>query len=272
MIKSAVTVSLVEQARKGPFVFHEDLAGACRAAADLGFDAIELFAPSGAAIRALPLARLLGDHGLALAAVGTGAGMVVHKLSLCDADASRREQAIAFIRDIISAGSEFGAPAIIGSMQGQWNEAVDRSTAIRYLRDALETLGEHAGFCGTVLNYEPLNRYETNMATTLSAGVELLTPLSTKHVRLLADLFHMNIEEASIAGALQEAGSFLGHVHFVDSNRQAAGRGHMDYPPIVAALNAIQFAGYASAEAFPIPDSNAAARQTIETFRKCFRS
>jgi sugar phosphate isomerase/epimerase len=46
----------------------------------------------------------------------------------------------------------------------------------------------------------------------------------------------------------------------------------MDYLPIASALTAIQFAGYASAEAFPVPDSNAAARQTIETFRKCFRS
>jgi sugar phosphate isomerase/epimerase len=110
------------------------------------------------------------------------------------------------------------------------------------------------------------------MATTLAQGVELLKPLATKHVRLLADLFHMNIEETSIAGALREAGSFVGHVHFVDSNRQAAGRGHMDYLPIASALTAIQFAGYASAEAFPVPDSNAAARQTIETFRKCFRS
>lgn len=272
MIKSAVTVSLVEQARKGPFVFHEDLAAACRAAADLGFDAIEVFAPSGAAIRALPISNLLRDHGLALAAVGTGAGMIVHKLSLCDADASRREQAIAFIRDIISAGSEFGAPAIIGSMQGQWNDVVDRPLATQYLQDGLQELGEYAGVCGTTLNYEPLNRYETNIATTLAQGVELLKPLATKHVRLLADLFHMNIEETSIAGALREAGSFVGHVHFVDSNRQAAGRGHMDYLPIASALTAIQFAGYASAEAFPVPDSNAAARQTIETFRKCFRS
>ena len=272
MIKSAVTVSLVEQARKGPFVFHEDLNAACRAAADFGFDAIELFAPSGAAIRALPVARLLREYGLALAAVGTGAGMVIHKLSLCDADVNRREQAAEFVRDIISAGSEFGAPAIIGSMQGQWNDVVDRPTAFQYLQDALQTLGEHAGTCGTVLNYEPLNRYETNIATTLIAGVELLKPLATKHVRLLADLFHMNIEEASIAEALREAGSFVGHVHFVDSNRQAAGRGHMDYAPIVTALNAIQFSGYASAEAFPVPDSNTAARQTIETFRTCFRS
>jgi sugar phosphate isomerase/epimerase len=271
MIKSAVTISIVEQARKGPFVFHEDLPAACRAAADLGFDAIELFAPSGEAIRALPLSKLLTDHGLKLAAVGTGAGMVVHKLSLCDADANRRTQAMAFIREIMSAGAEYGAPAIIGSMQGKWDDIVDQKTATGYLRDALQELGEHAERCGTVLHYEPLNRYETNMATTLSAGAELLKPLATKHLRLLADLFHMNIEETSIAGALRDAGKLVGHVHFVDSNRQAAGRGHMAYAPIVEALKQISYDGYASVEAFPIPDSMTTAQQTIETFRTCFR-
>jgi len=272
MIKSAITVSIVEQARKGPFVFHDDVAGACRIASELGFDAVELFAPSADAIRALPLKELLKQHNLKLAAVGTGAGMVVHKLQLCDSDSSRRGQAEIFIRDIMSVGAEFGAPAIIGSMQGKWDDVVDQLTATGYLRDALQNLGEHAESLGTKLIYEPLNRYETNVANTMAQGVTLLKPLATKSVKLLADLFHMNIEEVNIADALRDAVDFIGHVHFVDSNRQAAGRGHMDFTPIASALSAIHYAGYASAEAFPIPDSLTTARQTIETFRKCFRS
>ncbi len=272
MIKSAVTISLVEQARKGPFVFHDDLEAGCRAASELGFDAIELFAPSAAVIQSLPLKSLLSSHELKLAAVGTGAGMVIHKLSLCDADSSRRRQATDFIKSIISAGAEFGAPAILGSMQGRWDDVVPQTTALRYLQDALEELGEHAKARGVVLHYEPLNRYETNMANTMAAGVDLLRPLATKNVRLLADLFHMNIEEASIAAAIVECGPWLGHVHFVDSNRQAAGRGHLDFAPISKALREVGYVGYASAEAFPIPDSMTAARQTIESFRRWFRS
>ena len=271
MIKSAITVSIVEQARKGPFVFHDSVPDACRVAAELGFDAVEVFAPSAAAIRSLPLADLLSRHSLKLAAVGTGAGMVVHKLQLCDADSSRRQKAEEFIREIMTAGAEFGAPAIIGSMQGKWDDVVGQPTATGYLRDALQRLGEYAESLGTTVIYEPLNRYETNMATTMGQGIELLRPLATKSVKLLADLFHMNIEETSISQALKDAGSYIGHVHFVDSNRQAAGRGHMDFGPIAAALESIGYDGYASAEAFPIPDSLTAARQTIETFRKCFR-
>lgn len=271
MIKSAVTVSIVEEARKGPFVFHDDVGAACKKAAELGFDAVELFAPSADAINALPLSDLLQEYGLQLAAVGTGAGMVIHGLHLCESDAGRRKSALDFIRGIISAGAQFGAPAIIGSMQGRWNETTDQPTATARLRESLEILGSHAADHNVPLIYEPLNRYETNLATTMEQGVELLRPLTTDNVVLLADLFHMNIEEFNIAAAIQVTGSMIGHVHFVDSNRQAAGRGHMDYSPIAAALRDIGYDGYASAEAFPIPSSDEAARQTIETFQAVFR-
>lgn len=270
MIKSAVTVSIVEQARKGPFVFHDDVATASEKAAALGFDAIELFAPSAAAINALPLKDLLTEHQLQLAAVGTGAGMVVHGLHLCDADPARRSQARDFIKGIIEAGAPFQAPAIIGSMQGRWDAVTDQDTALGYLRESLEELAGHAASLNVPLIYEPLNRYETNLATTMKQGVELLQPLQADNVLLLADLFHMNIEETSIADGLRDGGRHIGHVHFVDSNRQAAGRGHMDYAPIAQALNEIGYDGYACAEAFPIPDSDEAARQTIETFRAVF--
>ncbi|HAP06321.1 MAG TPA: sugar phosphate isomerase [Planctomycetaceae bacterium] len=270
MIRSAVTVCLVEQARRGPFVFHQDLPAACTAAAQLGFDAIELFAPSAEHIRQLPLRRLLETHGLGLAAAGTGAGMLIHQLSLCDADPARRRQAEQFIAEIIDVAAEFQAPAIIGSMQGRWNDQTDRTTALSMLSESLGRLGSRAAQAGTILLYEPLNRYETNLCTTLQQGCELIAQCGSTAVRLLADLFHMNIEEASLHSALLEAGSAVGHLHFVDSNRQAAGLGHIDFTPIAAALKQMRWQGYASAEAFPLPDSQIAAEQTIQTWRRLF--
>jgi sugar phosphate isomerase/epimerase len=121
------------------------------------------------------------------------------------------------------------------------------------------------------LIYEPLNRYETNLANTVEAGVAILQGLSTGNVTLLADLFHMNIEESNIAAAIRQGAGRIGHVHFVDSNRRAAGFGHLDYAPIAEALRAISYQGYASAEALPLPDPEGAARQTIQSFRRVFQ-
>ena len=272
MIRSAVTVSLVSEARGGPFVFWHDLPAACRTAKELGFDGIEVFPPSPDVVDAGPLRRLLDEHGLALAAVGTGAGWVRRKLHLCLPDATSRVKARDFIRSIIDFAGRFGAPAIIGSMQGRHGEGVDTTTATSYLGEALEDLGEYAEQYGVPLLFEPLNRYETNMYNTLDAGVALLRSLSTKNVRLLADLFHMNIEEVDMEAALRAAKGYIGHVHFVDSNRRPAGLGHIDYAPIAGALREIGYDGFASAEALPYPDSEGAARQTMTAFRRYFRA
>ncbi len=271
MIRSCVTVSLVEEARGGPFVFWDGLEDACQRAAELGFDAIEIFPPSADAVDSGKLRQLLDSHGLQLAALGTGAGWVRQRLSLTDQVADQRTKAQAFVRSIIDAAGPFHASAIIGSMQGRWGDGVDRQTALQHLAESLDLLGQHAKQYGVPLIYEPLNRYETNLCNTVDDGVRLLESLSTDNVVLLADLFHMNIEEADIATALQRGGRHIGHVHFVDSNRRPAGFGHMDYRPIVAALGEIGYAGYLSAEAFAYPDSQEAARQTMKSFRKYFR-
>ena len=129
MIRSAVTISLVDEARGGPFVFWDDLPAACRTASQLGFDAIEIFAPSGSAVGRQELRGLLDQHKLQLAAVGTGAGMVVHGLSLTDPNPQQRQKASRFVREIIDFGAPFGAPAIIGSMQGKWGGELGRDAA-----------------------------------------------------------------------------------------------------------------------------------------------
>lgn len=271
MIKSAITVSLVDEARGGPFVLWDRLPAACAAAAELGFDAIEVFAPGPDAVDRAILRALLEEYRLSVAAVGTGAGMVKHGLSLTDESGELRAAAAEFIRHMIDFGAQFGAPAIIGSMQGRWGGNLRRDEALALLGAALDELGEYAERKGVCLIYEPLNRYETNLITTIADGVAFLETLSTKNVRLLADLFHMNIEESDLAEAIRGGCEHIGHVHFVDSNRRAAGMGHIDYGPIAAALQTIEYAGYASAEALPLPDSRAAATQTIAAFNQLFR-
>ncbi len=270
MIRSAVTISLVNEARGGPFVYWDDFAGSCRKAAALGYHAVEIFAPSADALPMAMLQPIFFENELEVAAVGTGAGWVKHRLSLTSADESVRRGAIEFIQGMIDFGGRCQAPAIIGSMQGRHGEGVTPQQARDWLRAALDVLGEHARRHNVPLIYEPLNRYETNLVNTMAAGVELLQSLQTDNVRLLADLFHMNIEETDIAAGILAGGRFIGHVHFVDSNRRPVGNGHMQYGSIVSALHDIGYDGFVSAEAFPWPNSDAAAAQTMRAYQYWF--
>lgn len=266
-LKCAVTVSLVPEARGGPFVYWDDLAAACHSAASLGFDAIEVFPPGPDAVNPLDLEALLKDHGLKLAAVGTGAGWVKHKLTLTSPDPAIRARARDFIQSIVEFAGRFGAPAIIGSMQGRWGDGINRETALDWLGESVAHLGEHARQFGTFLLYEPLNRYETNLLTTQADGAAFLKKAGATNAKLLADLFHMNIEEVDLAATLRDVAGYVGHIHFVDSNRRPAGGGHTDFRPVVAALKETGYDGYLSAEALPYPDSESAARATLAAFR-----
>ena len=152
-------------------------------------------------------------------------------------------------------------------MQGRSEGDVSRAAALDHLADALHELGRRAARHGQVLLYEPLNRYETNIFNRQAEAAAFLASRGIGHVHLLCDLFHMNIEEEDIAGALLACGAHVGHVHWADSNRRAIGLGHTEAKPIVAALGSIGYQGFLSAEVFPLPTALDAARQSVASFK-----
>lgn len=271
MIRSAITVCLVPESRSGPFVFHDGLEAGLTQVKEHGFDAVEIFPPHADDLDGLALRNQLRAHGLQLAAMGTGAGWVRRRLTLTDPDPHVRMCARDFIGAVIDFAGGFGAPAIIGSMQGRWGGEVSKEQALAWLREELDQLGPRAHALESTLLLEPLNRYESNLFNTVAETLAFLDTLRTKNVNLLCDLFHMNLEEADIAAALRLAGPRLGHVHFADSNRRAIGLGHTDIAPIAAALKDVGYTGYVSAEVLPLPDAANAARQTMASFRQWFR-
>ena len=270
MIRSAITISLVPEMRGGPFVFWDDLAAACARASALGFDAVELFFQEAKAVNVADVKAVLSTHNLTVAAFGSGAGWIKHKLRLTDPDARVRRRAIEYIGRFIDVAAQFQAPVIVGSMQGRWGDGISRQQVLSWLADALNELGENAAKHEVPLLYEFLNRYETNLFNTAEDSVAFLRMFHTQNVKLLCDLFHMNIEERDVAAALRLVGPKLGHVHFVDTNRRAVGFGHLDANAVAQALREIGYDGFVSAEVLPLPDSETAARQTIEVFRRHF--
>ena len=270
MIRSAVTISLVPELRGGPFVFWDDLAAGCAQATACGFDAVELFYHDASAVDVVVLRQLLAQHRLSLAALGSGAGWVKHKLRLTDPDAAVRRRAIDFVSRFIDVGAEFRAPVILGSMQGRWGDGVSREQCLEWLGEALNELGAHAATKNVPVLYEFLNRYETNLFNAVEQSLAFLKTLRTDNVKLLCDLFHMNVEERDLAASLRLAGAKVGHVHFADTNRHAIGGGHLDVAPIAQALRDIGYDGFISAEVLPLPDGLTAAQQTMRSFRKFF--
>jgi sugar phosphate isomerase/epimerase len=116
------------------------------------------------------------------------------------------------------------------------------------LLEGLAELGTRAEAAGAVLLFEPLNRYEDHMVNTVAAAAELAAASGSDGVRVLADTYHMNIEEDDPCAALRAAADRLGAVHLSDSNRHQPGTGHVPFEAIVATLREIGFDGVLSVE------------------------
>lgn len=264
-MKTAVTLCRVAEAASGPFVFHDPLPEGFAKASSHGFHAVELFLPSADTVGVEEIQRLQQQYGLAVAAVGTGAGMVKHGLTLTDADPAIRAKAMEFILTLVDFGGQLGAPAILGSMQGRSSATVPHDVAIGYLAHALQIISARAATHGVKFIYEPLNRYETNLFNRIGDAAAFLQQHQLSNVTLLADLFHMNIEEPSIEQAITQNFSSIGHIHFADSNRRAMGFGHTESRALLRLLHQLGYQGYLSAEILPLPDADEAAAQFIRS-------
>lgn len=270
MMKSGVVMSLLSEPTNGPFVLQKTLEENCQKAAELGFEAVEIFFRSPDDLDVEKLRKVLKNTGLQLSALSTGGGAKFEGLNLCSNDPAVRERSKCFVRQVIAKAGDLGAFAIVGLIQGVLDENTDPAVAKQMLADALNELAQTALPYSQPIVLEPLNRYETTLVNTLEQGVDLIKSLSATNVKLLADLFHMNIEESSICEGLKTSVAYIADVHLADNNRLPPGCGSLDFASIGKTLKDIGYEGFVGAECLPWPDSDKAAVSCIECFRKYF--
>ena len=137
-----------------------------------------------------------------------------------------------------------------------------------WLVAALQECCTVAADAGVRIALEPINRYETTLINNIGQGLALVEAVGAPNMGLLADTFHMNIEDPSIEDSIRAAGDRIFHFHVADSNRWHPGAGHLDFASILEALFATGYTGFVCGEFLPIPDAETAARRGIAHLRK----
>jgi sugar phosphate isomerase/epimerase len=176
---------------------------------------------------------------------------------LGDFDPARRAQAIEDLRRQLDGIAALGGHGVI--TPAAWGMFTRRLPPFdepprtadedrEVLVEGLAALGAHAERAGVVLLFEPLNRYEDHMVNTVAQAAELIAAAGADGVRILADTYHMNIEEDDPCAALRSVADVLGAVHLSDSNRGQPGTGHVAFDVIVATLVECGFDGVVSVE------------------------
>ena len=246
-----------------------DVAAAFRAAAELGCQGVERHLRHADDIDLDCLTRLIADSRLEVPTLGTGLAAGLDGLTLSDPEESIRQAAVERAAGHIRLAAELGAAVIIGFLAGRLGASDDQEWRTRraWALEGLAALCRAAEPLGVTLLLEPLNRYESDYINTLSDAADILREIGAPNLKLLADTFHMNIEEADLAASLRAAGPRVGHVHLADTNRQAPGHGHLDIAGILGALDEIGYKGYLSFEVYPLPDARRAVEDGIAAIR-----
>jgi len=162
---------------------------------------------------------------------------------LSSSDPAVRRAGVAYLEDCLEKVAEAGGRVLSGVVFGPWGVRTGQDLAARRARAAegLTLVAPLAEALGVDLGIEPINRYETDLVTTVQTGLEMARITASPRVGLLFDVFHAQIEEISIPAGVVLAGSALKHVHLADNHRGLPGTGSLDFAALLAAL---QQAGY----------------------------
>lgn len=122
-----------------------------------------------------------------------------------------------------------------------------RSEAQRQTVSFLQRVATTAEQYGITVVIEPLNRKESNTILSVAEGVELARAVNRPSIRVLADFYHMDEEQETLAH-LTTYGEWLKHIHVADSGRGAPGTGEYPYREFAERLRTIGYEDRVSVE------------------------
>lgn len=245
-------------------VFKGDLETVFNNVRKAGYDGVDLFLTSAREVRPGALRELSESCGVKVAMLSAMGDLIADRITLSSPDPKIRAQFFSRAPYHLEQAAEVGALVPVGFSRGGILPGETGEEYLHRLRESLKRYDEMAGTFGVRLIIEPINRYEINSLNTADEALALLRTGEYPHTGLLLDLFHMNIEDASIPREILKAADYIEHVHFTDSNRLSPGLGHTDLKEAYLLLKSLRYEGYFGIEALPLPDPETAAAFGME--------
>jgi len=250
-----------------PILFSGDLVEGIHRASRIGYKAVELHLRDPRAIDVDRVKAALAEHGMALSTVGTGRAYIEDGLSFMHDDMAVRRKAVDRMKAVVDLFDDFKPALIAGLIKGKLSQAKNIKVAKARVDEALIECCTYAASKGMSVCLEAANRYEQDYLHTVREVAEVIERLAAANLKILADTFHMNIEEQSIERALFEYRDHIGHIHFSDNNRGYPGQGTIRFGSILHCLEAIGYNGFIAFECLPRPDPETASKRAYDYIR-----
>jgi len=225
-----------------------------RIAADIGYEAIELVEQEHW--------QFIKDHGLTIASL--------KGQSSIEEGFNRREHHDHLEREVcanIALAAQWGIPNVIvfsGNRDG-----LDDKTGAEITAQGLKRLARTAQDEGVTMILELLNSkvdHPDYQADKTIWGVQVCQMVDSPAVRLLYDIYHMQVMEGDIIRTIRQYHGYFAHYHMAGNpgRQELDERQELQYKPIIQAIAATGYKGYLGQEFIPTGDPEVALRQAFE--------
>ncbi len=243
----------------------------CQIAANLGCPSVEIVPPENwDVLRKHKLVCALAPNGMPGAPFMRGFNNVRY-----------HEQVIAATRKAIDACADAGFPAVIAFTGYKWRDADDPKSGEISRQDGFDNcvkgfraVVEHAEKRRVTICVEHLNTRDTSHAMKGHPGYQgddldwlagIIRRVNSPRLKLLFDVYHVQIMHGDILRRLDQNRDIIGHVHTAGN----PGRGELDdrqeiqYPAVMRKLLEIKYTGYVGQEFIPTRNAEEGLRQAV---------
>ena len=187
-------------------------------------------------------------------------------------DKHQKEDYIAFVKESIEIAKFLSCDHLVvhSNALGEKGVVINHypdianTNKISAMLDVLKTLAPEAEKSKVILALEALNTtvdHPGNFLTSTKEAAELIRSVNSSYIKILYDVYHMQIMEGNIINTLKAYIDAIGYIHIADvPGRHEPGTGEINFANIMKILRKLKYDGMLGFELAPLHDSKKALR------------
>ena len=191
-------------------------------------------------------------------------------------DPTHKQKYLDYLKESIAAAKKVGAASVTihsnalgdGGIVVNHYDNLSHTVKLCSMYDTLLACAELAEKEEINLNLEALNTttdHVGNFLATTQMGAEIVRLIGSPRLKLLYDVYHMQINEGCICDTISNYGDTFGHIHVADApGRHEPGTGEINYKKVIRHLEECGYTGRVGYELFPLTDTATAVKAIME--------
>lgn len=193
-------------------------------------------------------------------------------------DPTQKEAYLSYLEQSLQTAQKLGALSVTihSNALGDGGVVVDHYTnlsdtvKICTMFDTLKDVAKLAKQYDILCNLEALNittDHVGNYLRNTQMAAEMIRLIDSDKLRILYDVYHMQLNEGSLIDTITEYIDTIGHMHIADApGRHEPGTGEINYANIMKQLTKLNYSGIVGSELFPEHDTATAVKAIMSIF------